>query len=103
MKGLRRGLEWRTCPISAREDSGILCYWDLRTDKDKKKLLNVEWLNINEEIVYVKVSNCTKGTDMRNSRTLINTRARAKGRNQHYVLSEIARLNKKQKHKSLTV
>jgi hypothetical protein len=40
---------------------------------------------------------------MRNSRTLINTRARAKGRNQHYVLSEIERLNKKQRDKSLTV
>jgi hypothetical protein len=50
------GVEWGTCPVSPREDSDILCYWDLRTDKDKKKLLNAELLNINEEIVYVKVT-----------------------------------------------
>jgi hypothetical protein len=56
MKGSRRGVKWRICPVCAREDRGILCYWDLRTDKDKEKLLNAEWLNINEEIVYVKVT-----------------------------------------------
>jgi hypothetical protein len=28
----------------------------VRTDKDKKELLNAECLNINEEIVYVKVT-----------------------------------------------
>lgn len=56
MKGSRRGVEWGTCPVSTRENRDMLCYGDLRTDKDKKKLLNGEWLNINEEIVYVKVS-----------------------------------------------
>lgn len=49
-------MEWGTCPVSTKEDSDILCYWDLRKRKDKKKFLNAEWLNINEEIVYVKVT-----------------------------------------------
>jgi hypothetical protein len=56
MKGWRRGLEWITCPLSTREDSDILCYWNLRADKDKKKLMNTEWLNINEELVYIEVT-----------------------------------------------
>ena len=49
-------MEWGTCPVSTGKASDILCYWDLGTDKDKKKFLKAGWLNINEEIVHVKVT-----------------------------------------------
>jgi hypothetical protein len=50
------GGEWITCAVSTREDNDILCYWNLLVDKDKKKLMNAVWLNINEELVYVEVT-----------------------------------------------
>jgi hypothetical protein len=43
--------------LSRGKESDIYCYWDLRRRKTwREKLLNKKWLNINEKIVYAKVT-----------------------------------------------
>jgi hypothetical protein len=67
LKGMRKGLEIRRCPLYNGEENAVHVLLKCpETRRLREHLLDRKWQIINEELAYKKIINCTNTVELRN-------------------------------------
>jgi hypothetical protein len=88
LRGIRKGLEIRRCPLCNGEEDAIHTLLKCsETRRLREHLLSRKWQIINEELAYKKIINCTNTVELSNSgRYLCRTKCKWESRIKEFEL-----------------